>query len=741
MGMKFETVEDAWQFWVNYGARIGFDVRKEWSNKNKNDQRITSARFVCNKQGFRKTDKRDHQTKCPRAETRTNCGSRMGIIFNKDTQKYKITDFVREHNHMLHTPETVHMMSSQRKISQVQAMEIDLVNDSGIKTKASYELMSRRGGGKSSVGYTYIDKKNYIGRKRQRELKYGEAGTLLRYFQQQSLENPSFFYATQLDSEEQITNIFWADARMIMDYSYFGDVVTFDTTYKTNNQYRPLGVFIGFNHHKGITVFGGSLLYDETIESFEWLFRTFLEAHNNKKPITIFTDQDQAMASALVNIMPNVHHGLCTWHIMQNAIKHVGNIVKDDRRLLKDFKKCMYQYDDQQKFEKKWETIIDYYNVKENTWLKGIYEKKEKWAKCYMNDVFTLGMRSTQLSESLNGDLKDYLNCELNILDFFKNFVRVVEDKRYNELKAEFDSRQKLPRVRMPKSPLLQQVARVYTPSVFELFEEEFDWSLSASIKHHNETCNVYTYVIGMFNQYGEYIVTINPSENTICCSCKKFETFGYLCSHSLKVLNVMDIKILPEKYILKRWSREAKNESVQDVNGKEVHADANLSATQRYRYLCSILVKLASKASQYEETYDFLGRASNELCKQVESMCVNLNKVTVENSGVDGSSSKSKDKKENDESPSNVKGIKKTAGQKGRRRPKSWVEKLPKKKKNDIDSVADKVFEKFKGFLCDAQAYNLNHSFQLSQDTRTLLNNVDTRNGNQDSNITSHMN
>ncbi|XP_071729461.1 protein FAR1-RELATED SEQUENCE 5-like [Rutidosis leptorrhynchoides] len=379
----------------------------------------------------------------------------MGIILNKNTQKYKVTDFVREHNHMLHTPETMHMMSSQRKISQVQVMEIDLVNDSWIKTKASYELMSRRGGGKSSVGYTYIDQKNYIGRKRQRELKYGEAGTLLMYFQQQSLDNPSFFYATQLDSEEQITNIFWDDARMFMDYSY---VVTFDTTYKTNNQYRPLGVFIGFNHYKGITVFGGSLLYDETIKSFEWLFRAFLEVHNNKKPINVFTDQDQAMASALVNVMANVHHGLCTSHIMQNAIMHVGNIVKDDRRLLKDFKKCMYQYDDQQKFEKKWETIIDYYNVKENTWLKG--------------------MPSTQLSESLNGKLKDYWNCELNILDFFKNFVRVLEDKRYNEWKAGFDSRQKLPRVRMHKFPLLQRVARVYTPSVFELFQEEFDWSL-----------------------------------------------------------------------------------------------------------------------------------------------------------------------------------------------------------------------------------------------------------------------
>ncbi|PWA83893.1 protein FAR1-RELATED SEQUENCE 5 [Artemisia annua] len=73
------------------------------------------------------------------------------------------------------------MMSSQRYISDVQAIELDLADDSGIKVKASYELMSRHSGGKSSVGYTLTDQKNYLRKRRQREMKYGEAGTLLRW--------------------------------------------------------------------------------------------------------------------------------------------------------------------------------------------------------------------------------------------------------------------------------------------------------------------------------------------------------------------------------------------------------------------------------------------------------------------------------------------------------------------------------------------------------------------------------
>ena len=66
-----------------------------------------------------------------------------------------------------------------------------------------------------------------------------------------------------MDNIEQITNIFWADA---IDYDNFDDVLTFDTTYGTNKELWPLEVFTSFNHHRGLTIFGVSLLYDETAE-------------------------------------------------------------------------------------------------------------------------------------------------------------------------------------------------------------------------------------------------------------------------------------------------------------------------------------------------------------------------------------------------------------------------------------------------------------------------------------------
>jgi len=41
---------------------------------------------------------------------------------------------------------------------------------------------------------------------------------------------------------------------------------------------------------------------------------------------------------------------------------------------------------------------------------------KEKWVECYMKDVYALGMRSTQLSENLNSELKSHFKSDFDII-------------------------------------------------------------------------------------------------------------------------------------------------------------------------------------------------------------------------------------------------------------------------------------------------------------------------------------
>lgn len=212
LGMRFQDEDEAWKFWNGYGVNIGFEVRKRYSNKRKSDGKVRSCRFVCSKEGHRQHDKRDHLVKCPRYKTITNCPVRMSLTLDREIEDYEVSDLVLEHNHALYLPETFHLMSSQRSISDLQAFEIETADDSGIGPKAAHELASRQVGGSFNLSYTPRDHRNYLRTKRQREMKYGQAGSMLKYFQEKIAENPSFQYALQMDCDEQITDIFWADA-------------------------------------------------------------------------------------------------------------------------------------------------------------------------------------------------------------------------------------------------------------------------------------------------------------------------------------------------------------------------------------------------------------------------------------------------------------------------------------------------------------------------------------------------
>jgi len=69
------------------------------------------------------------------------------------------------------------------------------------------------------------------------------------------------------------------------------------------------------------------------------------------------------------------------------------------------------------------------YNVEENTWLNSIYQRKEKWATCYMKNAFTLGMKSTQLSESINSYIKNCTRPNLNINQFLSKLNGLFKKK------------------------------------------------------------------------------------------------------------------------------------------------------------------------------------------------------------------------------------------------------------------------------------------------------------------------
>ena len=118
--------------------------------------------------------------------------------------------------------------------------------------------------------------------------------------------------------------------------------------------------------------------------------------------------------------------------------------------------------------------------------------------------------------------------------------------------------------------------------------------------KKESESLCEYVITMGKLPKY--WIVLFDRTSTSIACSCRKFETFGILCSHALKVIEANDVKAIPEKYILRRWTREARSGVVQDVRGKKVEEYPKLSRTRRYRQVVSNFIKGAAEESPCEE-------------------------------------------------------------------------------------------------------------------------------------------
>lgn len=108
-------------------------------------------------------------------------------------------------------------------------------------------------------------------------------------FDDMTAENENFYYDVHVDEDNRLNNIFWANASCRGAYADFDDFITFDTTYKSNKYHLPLAVFISVSNHLLSSIFGVALTGDESVDSFKWVFNTFLKCMRGKQPICILT--------------------------------------------------------------------------------------------------------------------------------------------------------------------------------------------------------------------------------------------------------------------------------------------------------------------------------------------------------------------------------------------------------------------------------------------------------------------
>ncbi|XP_030941257.1 protein FAR1-RELATED SEQUENCE 5-like [Quercus lobata] len=357
LGMVVHSEEEAYKLYNDYAIRIGFSVRKEKLRYAKNG--VRQREYVCSKEGFPRDGDHLDDKKFKRLQTRTGCEA---IRFTVTNGEWKVTHFNSNHNHELAKPEERPFLRSNRKITDAQLGVIRTFKEAGIRTVSTYSYLVEEAGGFENVGFIKRDCYNAVNKHKLINVEAGDAQSLVNHFKQKQAEDPMFFYAIQVDQENRMTNFFWRDGRSRIDYNSFGDVICFDTTYRTNKYNMICAPFVGVNHHWKNVLFGCAFLLDETTASFTWLFETFLESMGNQKPKTIFTDQCQAMKNAIRVVLPDTCHRLCLWHISKNAAenlpRHYGNPEFKSK-----FNKILYNCETEIEFQSCWDALLRDYNL------------------------------------------------------------------------------------------------------------------------------------------------------------------------------------------------------------------------------------------------------------------------------------------------------------------------------------------------------------------------------------------
>lgn len=599
IGMEFDSWEDGKAFYEQYAHEVGFSVRTYTQHKGEGGVPVWK-RFVCAREGWRK--KKDiivnGQVKKPKRNVKlTRCGCEAMIGFKRrDDGKYEVARFVEAHKHLLVSPRKKQFLKSN--------VEVD--------TRRRHQNAST----KRDLRSNYHEFKVIV--------EDTDAQTIIDTMRSKQRIDPSFFFDYQIDDKNKLAHIFWADSTSRKNYALFGDVVFFDSTYRTNRDDLVFAPFTGVNHHNSSVTFGAAFIANEKIESYTWLFKTFLEAMGGVAPKLIITNEDLYVKSAIRDACPNIVHRLCMWHILNELPVKVGCVENSNEDLQSQFRACVERSETPDEFDRKWSSVVSIFGLENNAWLTSRFEIRQSWVPAYFLGTYLSGI--SKIASRPEGESTFFGHISNRRLPMLELWIRLETDlgeQRLKELEDDNTTLHTLPVFETSWS--IEMHARdVYTRAIFNLFQAEV---ISArdecDVQNIELTGEVRTTSIsdgsGKIRE-----VTYNRRTKVAECSCKLFESVGIPCSHIVIVLKREKINEIPAHYVLERWTKLATRKAVLNANGHVLEGPRTYlppAINQLCSETCSKFNTGLIAARQCEEKMKYLHRAVDDAVDHVLKM------------------------------------------------------------------------------------------------------------------------
>ena len=189
---------------------------------------------------------------------RCECPALIRLLRASDNSWY-ITEHRESHNHSMSLTmgEKVHW-PSHKHIDVYTKDLIRQLRKNNVNLGKVYSIIGSFFVSVEKVPFMKRTLRNICG-KISREQADDDVRKILEVFADICSSDPGFTYVVLADKSSKVKNLMWANGSSRMQYKFFGDVVTFDTTYRTNLYDMPFGLFMGVDNHYQSIIFGGGI--------------------------------------------------------------------------------------------------------------------------------------------------------------------------------------------------------------------------------------------------------------------------------------------------------------------------------------------------------------------------------------------------------------------------------------------------------------------------------------------------
>ncbi|RYR77175.1 hypothetical protein Ahy_A01g001636 [Arachis hypogaea] len=299
-----------------------------------------------------------------------------------------------------------------------------------------------------------------------------------------------------------------------------------------------------------------------------------------KAPVSIITDGDRKMKSAIEQVFPEAHHRLCAWHLFRNATSNIGK-----PKFTRMFRDCMLGDYEVRTFQKKWFEMVEKFGVADKRWVQDMYERRHSWATAHIRGKFFAGFRTTSRCEGLHAVISRYT-------EFLRHFHRCLMFVRAKEVEADFECAKGDPVMTTNLKQLERSAADNYTRAIFYLFVPILDRACAMRVVDSEDNGSYFIHTVSRYDTPGkEWHVVATSDTREVRCTCMRMECFEVPCEHIIAVLVLNNVHEIPRSLILPRWTKDAKLVAVQSMGviWDSVQLTQHWCLMDWYRKVCKI--------------------------------------------------------------------------------------------------------------------------------------------------------